>query len=1354
MFTRFPLTILFLSAFVNIVYSRDCPVKYIGIERGLSNNAVTTMYQDHYGFMWFGTYDGLNRYDGYEFKVFRNIIGDPSSVNSNNINCLEGDWNYNIWVGSQKGLVVYDQRTSSFTPVTYIPFNDKVARDITTNVLKLKAIHKRYMLIATQHAGLLVFDNERNAATQVPYPGSATPTEYHASAIEYPGHGDLVWIFVDGKGLHTYHLKTGAIQLVSGTLKSARCVTQDANNALWMGNDGGLFRYSISSKTYSDNLLPVKTSVRDICVGDGNTLWIASDGTGVWTLPPHATRALPYLSASGEVLIKSNAVYSIYQDQKGRKWVGTLRGGINVIESNGNQFSHISSNRSGSNYNTVEDFILSFCEDESGHLWIGTDGAGIRHWQRDKDIYTEFKHDAHKPAGLGSNFITHIIRDFENDIWVATWFGGVSRFDKKTRSFQRYSMISPITHQKEDNNWIVFEDNRRNLWATAERGLYLYNRSADKFEFFDESLSSIQSMHVDVDGNLWAGTFTSVIRIDRDHKRHVFFNIGYPVRSIHQDKKRNFWVGTQDGGLIRMDHSKGTYKRYSVNDGLPNNTILRILEDDHGNLWLSTYKGLSKFNPSLLTFHNYSESDGLQSNQFSFNAALKLQSGEFAFGGIKGFNIFHPDSIKQHPISPDLFLTRLKINNVPVEKSSFYSSQWSPSQTNSITIPFDSAVLSLDYIALEYSGNDKLDYAYKLEGWDQGWNYVNKTRNANYSKLHEGTYTFKVRVRAPDGTWAGERSLLQISILPPWYRTWWAYSIYAALILVGLYAYVKYARWHERLKYEVKLAHVENEKEREIAEKKLSFFTNISHEFRTPLTLIIDPLKDVISKTNGHAPQKPLEIAYRNARRLLSLVDQLMLFRKADTGHDHLKVSRINMTDLCREVFCCFVENAAVNNISFTFTAPEEPVEVYGDYEKLEIVFFNLLSNAFKFTPENGRISLEVVDNGSQVEVKVQDSGMGIAPEHLETIYEKYKRGTSSSVFSKTGFGIGLYLVKYFVGLHHGKIDCESEVNKGTRFVTLFEKNNPHLSASHVSNEPAKNNELLKEMFVHVESLSDKQEAPILTASSANELLTEKKSILIIDDNEEITHYLQLIFKDIYLLYKASNGTEGFNIVKRYSPDLVISDVHMSGMDGLELCKSIKSSPEFAHIPVILLTGSSAEDTRLTGIEGGADDYITKPFNSELLLARVDNILKNRNLIQNFFFDQITLKPNQTKVPIEYRLFLENCISVIEENLDKEDFNVTTFSRKMGMSHSALYQKIKMISGQSVNNFIRSIRLRRAAVLMLSEDMQVKEAAFQVGLSDVKYFREQFTRLFKMTPSQYIKKYRPSFNHQLNLVKE
>jgi signal transduction histidine kinase/CheY-like chemotaxis protein len=684
--------------------------------------------------------------------------------------------------------------------------------------------------------------------------------------------------------------------------------------------------------------------------------------------------------------------------------------------------------------------------------------------------------------------------------------------------------------------------------------------------------------------------------------------------------------------LLLFDRRTGKYKRFTTTEGLPGNSILRMLEDSAGNLWLSTYNGLCRFNPETKTCRNFSQSDGLQSNQFSFNAALALSSGEFLFGGIKGFNIFYPGSLRDEKGQPTLFLTGLKINNGPAEGNDQYVTSRTFDRINEITIPYDQAVLSLDFLALEYSGADKINYAYFLQGWDKGWNYVNHIRTANYSRLQEGKYLFKVKIMNPDGSWGPETRLLNIIVLPPWFRTWWAYLLYAICFAGAIYIYIRYTRTQERLKYEIKLAHIENEKEKELMEKKLTFFTNISHEFRTPLSLIINPVREAIHSDKS-APRGDLKIAYRNARRLLSLVDQLLLFRKADNGSDTVKISAIDIIQLCDEVYQCFVHQARTKNIDYQFAANTPSLTIYADYEKIEIALFNLLSNAFKFTPENGSITFSVRETNNTVLLEIRDTGCGIEAADSQRIFEKFQQAGHGK--RQSGFGIGLFLVKQFVESHRGSVSCNSVLNQGTTFtITLF-KGISHLPSEYeyvTSDENDKNDKhkLLQELAAEVEQQPEEEIEDLLPAKQdgkqAEEVVTQKRSILLIDDNKEITQYLHQIFGNNYIVYSADNGDDGYKLALQHIPDLVISDINMQGMDGLELCSKLKQSESLGHIPVILLTASTAIDMKLKGIEGGADDYITKPFDKTLLQAKVETILRNRNLLQRFFFDSIDRK--------------------------------------------------------------------------------------------------------------------------------
>jgi signal transduction histidine kinase/ligand-binding sensor domain-containing protein/DNA-binding response OmpR family regulator len=1339
------LVLLLLPCMVGL--SNRFPVRTLGIEAGLSNNAVTCIYQDQRGFMWFGTYDGLNRYNGYNFDVFRNKIGDSTSLLSNSVYSIDGDQLRRIWIGGQKGACLFDPSKSAFESVYYSTADQKKIVPVRDNVHMVKSVGER-IFIGTNHSGLLVFEAGATTGKQVSLPGNNN-NNYDVTAMEDGGDGN-VWIFIQQQGLFRYNTRSAKLLLVNDQLKQATCLKRSSAGVLWLGSERGLYRFDDKKNQYSSSYLATPCKIVSISEDSKGLLWIASDGGGLLMLDNSLSPAKVFTDEDGRSPINSNAVYSIYEDKDGRKWVGTLRGGINIIEAHVERFRKVEYTRQGQ-IDAADNFILSFCEDKTGNLWIGTDGAGLKYWNRKSNTFQEYRRQPSVATALSSNFITNIFCDDNDHAWISTWFGGVSRFDPVTKQFRQYRLFNDKTGEAENNVWFLYEDKQKKLWASAtnDGSLYAYDAGKDQFVLFDASIQNLQCMSEDSRGDLWGGNYAELIRIDRVSKKHQVFPLGYTIRSIHEDAQHNFWVGTQEGGLLLFDRNTGKYEQFTINEGLPNNTVLRILEDKNGHLWLSTYNGLSRFDIKTKTFRNYSRLDGLQNNQFSFNAAVALRNGEFAFGGIHGFNVFYPDSVRDEPVSPKIFLTGLTIDSKPSGEVPGYITERENENIRRIEMPYDRAVLSLDFLALAYSDADKITYAYMLEGWDKSWNYVNSIRTANYSRLQEGSYSFYVKIKKPDGKWSNDELLLEITVLPPWYRTWWAYALYVLAAVAAIYVYIRYTKRQERLRYEIKLAHIENEKDRELTEKKLSFFTNVAHEFRTPVSLIINPLREIIQGKEPEKDKQELNIVYRNARRLLSLVDQLLLFRKADSEADVLKVSRLNVVAICNEVFQCFVQQAKTKQIRFNFIAPEQPVEIYADNEKLEIVLFNLFSNAFKYTPSGGTIECRLEETNEGISIHVTDTGCGINKEDAARVFERFQQASARA--PKTGFGIGLYLSKAFVESHGGSITLNSVEGQGSEFVISLKKGKDHLPAGHILVDMENEHQLLGELIEEEVPVTSNTRAPQTELSE--ELVTDKKTILVVDDNTEMREYLQHIFHKNYIIFTATNGLEGFDMAGQHLPDLIISDVNMDGIDGLELCRRLKRSEILGHIPVILLTASSSAEAQLKGIEGGADDYITKPFDAQLLLARVNSILKNRNALQRYFFDKITLQDSAVKVPAEYRDFLKQCIQLVEDNIETENFTIQQFARAMGMSRSALYNKVKHISGQSLNAFVRSIRLRRAAVLMIRERLNVNQAAFQVGIGDVRYFREQFVKLFGMTPSEYIKKYRQSFNGDLNLLK-
>ena len=797
--------LFFLSLTGNCFASDTLSVRYLGIDQGLSNNAVTCIYQDHHGFMWFGTYDGLNRYDGNSFRVFRNAIGDSTSLSDNHVFCINSDNENKVWVGGGRGVSVYDPHRSAFFTPRFRKANSSKIGPLYDAVLSIKNTGNA-MLVGTVHSGLILFTGSRDTGKQIALP-QGNNAGYNVQAIEYDSVKKLAWVFVNGLGLYKYEMGSGRIVHVASGLTQCYSIFSRSNGDLFILSDSGVSRVCNNIFKRFDPIPGM--IVRDITEDARGGLLIATDGSGLWYLPPGVVQAQP-LSLAGEA-INSNSIYDLYLDVEGREWIGTLRGGVNILERNGCPFRTISYHKGRTE--DVNDFILSLCEDDRSNLWIGTDGAGLRYWDKQKNIFTKYVHSA-APGSISSNFITYITRDFKNDIWISSWFGGIDKLNRSNNTFRHYTCYNPVQKSEERNVWQIYEDSKRRLWASASNTghLFLYNRMADQFELFDSSLVDLQVLAEDRSGNLWGGNYSSLIKIDPEKRKHKTFFTGYAIRSICEDKKHNFWVGTEGGGLLLFDREKGVFRQLTTKEGLPNNGIMRILEDHKGNLWLSTYNGLCRYNPALKTYRNFTQADGLQSNQFSFNAAMIAKNGEFLFGGIKGFNSFYPDSVYDRKNIPRLFLTEVKIDNSSVETDTAYVSARNKDIITSIRVPFDKAILSFDFTALQYSNADNGNYAYYLKGWDKNWSITNNVKKANYSHLHEGTYAFYVKVMNPDGVWNEEVQLLSVTVLPPWYRTWWAYSLYAVFAIGIVYAVLYYYRRQDRLRYEIKLALVEKQK--------------------------------------------------------------------------------------------------------------------------------------------------------------------------------------------------------------------------------------------------------------------------------------------------------------------------------------------------------------------------------------------------------------------------------------------------------------------------------------------------------------------------------------------------------------
>lgn len=1386
---HFLITVFLLFLFAILGAQETYRFKYLGSSQGLSNNSVRAIFQDSRGFMWLGTYDGLDRYDGYEFKVLRNRINDSASLPHNYISAINEDDAHNLWIGMGQGVVKYNVFTDVFTPVYYYPHQSGQKERISSYINSIEKDAYGNMFLGTSGSGLIVKLKNEEVATQVPLRNTAGGlSAFSAVQAMHMDRQKRTWVFVSGSGLHQYNYKTRQLDAVDVSIINlpVNKMLADEKGNLWLGTSTGLYKYSVAQKTIlshytADNGKLSANYVTALSADAGGKLWIGTDGGGIDILDTRTEQVSNIDGDRQPGLVSAKTILTIFIDKESRKWIGTHKGGINVFDISGNMFNTI---RRGPFYPELSNnFITSFFEDPKGDLWIGTDGGGVNVWNSRRE---QFK--VYQTPFLSNNIISSITQDKEQNTWIATFGGGVNRLTK-SGSIKNYRLIN--TDGYENKIAIrVYVDSENNLWATTyENGhLYLFNKELDKFEAFDQNLGDLMSIQEDRNNILWAGNASQLIKIDRVNKKHRFYEIGKTVRSIYEDTKGAFWIGAEGGGLILFDRKAGKIiTRYSEEEGLPSNTVMNILEDDAGYLWISTSNGLSRFQPQTKKFNSFYESDGLQNNQFSYRAALKLQSGELAFGGNNGFNIFDPSKVSVRTYFPRVVITSLRVNNKNISTGNSYTTS-NDGDIAQLTVPYNEAILSFQFAALEYSTPNKIQYAYYLEGWDKDWSLSGSSRSVTYNNIREGSYMLRIKSTNAEGSWNTQETIVKIKVLPPWYRTWWAYFIYALAVSGIIYLYLRYKTAQAKMKYDLKLSrlnaemrkaelesermekevqraelektHAEyerekaeretekviNEKEKEINQKRLSFFTNISHEFRTPLTMIINPVQELMSLYQGKEKEE-LRVIGLNATRLLSLTDQLLLFRKIEEGAEELNVGQFDFSRLCNTVFYYFKHEAKTRDIHYTIEGIEEPIAFYGDKAKIEIILYNLIANAFKYTPKEGQILIKVSRNKKTVITVIEDTGAGIPEGTGNAIFERFYQAQGHI---KLGFGIGLYMVKQFTDMHKGSIAYKSVLNKGTLFTLELP-----LGKEHFANIPVAEDLPEETGSIKTTDFEEKEEpAPALIPEVP--ALTAKKAILVVDDDDEIRNYVASVLGGNYLVYQAANGKEGLQMVHDKKPELIISDIAMPEMDGIAFCKAIKTDQNLNHLPVILLTAHTSQEVELKGTEEGADYYITKPFSKDILQARVNGIFKSRANLQQYFYDQVTLKrtvvpAEEQKVPAEYQELLDKCIAIVEKYLDDSTFNIETLAREMGVSHSYLYKRIKLISGQSVNSFIRFLRLRKAAEFLITTNDTVAQVAYAVGFSDVKYFREQFTRLFKMKPTEYIKQYRGKMTDNLRI---
>ncbi len=1320
--------------------------KNISLNEGLSQSSVLCILQDKKGFLWFGTRDGLNRYDGKKFTKFSYDSQDSNSISHSFIKTIFEDKAGTIWVGTANGINKYVPESNSFKK--YYFKKDKSKSEIWSIV----QVDKKHLWVGT-NSGIKQINTEDGSVSELILNEKLFLSPTRALLVS---KNNTIWI-KNTKNVGSYNLNSKLVQyykypeitLAETFNSNPSDLFEDKSGNIWLGSKDGLsiFNKKLSAfETFKINgVTEIRDAVRNIIEDYSGKLWIGTY-EGLFVINKEKTQFSRIIHDENDAnSISQNSIYSIIEDSRKDIWIGTYAGGINYFD---RSFDPFKSYAAGTNNSRLDyKVVSSFVEDDLKNLWIGTEGGGLNFYNSQTGKFLYYSKNQSNPSSLSSNNVKSLIKDHAGNLWIGTHDGGLNFLNPKQSPyiFKKY-LSSADNKQGLSNNRVIslLEDSKYNIWiGTSGGGLNIFNAVSksispikDSLQFVGEIIYSISKYNNP--NELLIGGENGLAKININTKKWTLINyngqskintITRAVLCTFIDKDNNIWIGTEGDGLFCYNEKMNKFTKYGVSQGLPNDVVYGILPDNKGNIWLSTNFGLSRLNLNTRQFKNFSESDGLQSNEFNYGAYLKCSNGDLLFGGANGFNRFNPNDIKENSFIPPIAITELTVNNKPFLLISDI--------TKSIDLKHNQNDFNIDFVALNFSQPNKNLYAYKLEGFDTDWNYIGNKTSATYTNINEGKYTFKVKASNSDGLWNEKEASIELNILPAPWKTWWAYLIYLALIAALIYNAWKYSLQRIKERNELKQERLEKERIEEVNKLKLQLFTNISHDFRTPLTLIMGPLEQLIKVKEDDQQKQQLHLTmYRNAKVLMELINQLLDFRKSESGKLIVVASNNDLVTFSEEIKLAFDQLAIDKEISFNLTSSQSPVHLWFDKVMLKKVLYNLLSNAFKFTPKKGKIEIKIEvlsdsikeKDGGFVNLVVSDSGEGIPKENIGYVFDRYYQ------FGKHfGTGIGLTLAKSLVELHKGTLNVISSVTEGTSFTVKLPLGHSHFTKEQLleSITESESNELYEvEDFV----VSDER---VLEVDKVNKFEKTLPALLIVEDNVEIRNFLKGLFETHYNVLEAKNGQVGLELARSLDVDLIISDVIMPKMDGIEMCKEIKTNIRTSHIPVILLTARSSEEFQNTGYKTGADAYITKPFDAEVLKVRVRNLLESRKKLIEKFKKDIILQPKEVTATSADEDFLQKAIDIVEQNMTNPEFVITDFIDEIGMSRSVFYKKLKALTDQSISEFIRTLKLKKAAQLLKNSELNISEIAFELGFNDLKYFRETFKLLFKVTPSEY-----------------
>ena len=1332
--------------------------KFYSTNNELSSSLINQIFQDKRGFIWIATEYGLNRFDGLRFSNYKHMSGDSTSIKNNYVRTLYEDSRQNLLVGCIDGLMKYDSETDTFREIPMI----RAGKQVFPHVTQMQKLHNGEIWAVTTGQGIFRLDEEKQQAVSIE--AIMKQVNYNFQSNLYEDSDYNIWIGTEGHGLICYLPATQEVRIfrypaINDNYVSA--IGEDKYGNLFIGTQKhGLSRYDREQNRF----VPVpytgseELSIYCLTLVDDHLL-IGTDGQGLKTYNRMTGKIEDYSINSAPLDFSEGKIHAILEDRDKNLWVGLFQKGIVLIPKQENPFEYYG-NKS-IYYNPIgQGCVMSIYQDSNHHLWVAADNEGVFELDAEGRRLRHYQ-PGNNPRSM-ANTIMCMYEDTNGDFWLGSYTRGLAKLNRRTGECE-YPL--PVDNEK---IFSIAEDRHKNLYiATFGSGFYQYNLVTKELKHYESSKDEtgdltrnelandwVNYIFCDSEGMIWLGHYKGISCFNPANESFINYRkvntlvedrVGYVVQEDHAG---NIWAGTTDG-LYCFNKKTDELTCFTVADGLPNNVICGICEDEEHNMWISTYMGICKYDAKTGRYINYYAGDGLQGNEFTHGAFYKDEAGKVYFGGINGITYFQPSSIGSVLKDTKVWITDFSIFNQPVRKNTrsgrhtvIYTSV---PDANMFQLAHYDNTFSIVFSTLQYNNPEQISYQYKIEELSNQWLSTEPGVNrVTYNNLLPGKYTFHVRALSHGNL--SEIRTVKILITPPWYEMWWAYCIYAflfGLLVLGIVNYILSRMRHRR--EIMKREHAE-----QLNEAKLQFFINISHEIRTPMTLIINPLEKLLAEKKGGEVQKTYLMIYRNAQRILRLINQLMDIRKLDKGQMFMKFRETDMVGFIDDVMLTFDYMARKKKIRFSFEHVMPQLKVWVDMNNFDKILMNIFSNAFKYTPEQGEITVTLSTGRDSTrrdplkeyfEITVTDNGIGLDREKIERIFERFYQIDNDVTKSNFGTGIGLHLSRSLVELHHGIILAENrEDAPGSRFIIRIPLGSAHLRTDELEDVEAiitPHTVLVKPEKTDLEGAFEEEEDEESKKAGKSK---NRMRILIVEDEEEILSYLKEELEGDYRIMTRKNGREAYDTILADTPDLVISDIMMPEMDGLSLCRKIKQNTNVNHVPVILLTAKSKPEDTMEGMATGADAYMVKPFNTELLKSTIANLIANRKLLKSKFSGAQQQEDKVQKLSMKSadEILMSKIMKVINENLSNPDLNVEMLAANVGLSRVHVHRKLKELTNLSARDFIKNIRLQQAAALLKEKKLTVSEVAYATGYTNLSHFSSSFKEVHGMSPKEYM----------------